>query len=139
MRASIETKGLKELKQKAGDRRTIGDPLRAALKKAAQLVERRARKLAKGSLKGTISHAVDISTIPEWAKVSSSARIAPWVEFGHKQQVGQFVPGIEKRLVAERVKGRFFLWGAFKDMRRQINSVMNKFNREFDKKFDRKV
>lgn len=34
---------------------------------------------------------------------------ASHVEFGHKQEVGRYVPQIGKRLVQPRVKGQFFL------------------------------
>lgn len=41
--------------------------------------------------------------------VFNDLKYAPYVEYGHRQQVGRFVPQIGKRLVRSWVNGRFML------------------------------
>ena len=56
-----------------------------------------------GRLKSSIRYTLEEGT-PAKAKVGSDAPYAPFVEFGHMQTPGRFVPDLGKRLVASFVK-----------------------------------
>lgn len=54
---------------------------------------------------------------------------APWVELGHHQQVGRYVPAIGKRLVRGWVPGKPFLRPAFENHTSEIEQViLDSFN-----------
>lgn len=59
-----------------------------------------------GRLKGSITHQKqDESTM----LVGTNVEYAPYVELGHDQEVGRYVPAIGKRLVASHVEGKPFI------------------------------
>ena len=58
-----------------------------------------------GNLQNSITHSVSGKTM----FVGTPVYYAPYVEFGHHQQPGRFVPAIGKRLVAEYVPGKPFI------------------------------
>jgi len=53
------------------------------------------------NLKNSITH----HSSPEMAVVGTDVEYAPYVEFGHRQEPGRYVPAIGKRLVASYVDG----------------------------------
>lgn len=54
----------------------------------------------------------------EYARiVANNVEYAPYVEYGHRQEVGRFVPAIGKRLVREFVPGKHMLTNAAEDVR----------------------
>lgn len=58
-----------------------------------------------GRLKGSITHVVNDHTVV----VGTNVEYAMWVELGHSQKVGQYVPEIGKRLTNPTVPGRHYM------------------------------
>jgi HK97 gp10 family phage protein len=72
-------------------------------------------EIKSGRLKASIRYVVDSGT-PTTAVVGSDADYAPFVEFGHSQTPGRFVPSLGKRLVADHVKPYPFVRPAITDV-----------------------
>lgn len=81
----------------------------AALEKMGGTAETYAKKecpVDTGRLKGSITHQKqDKDTM----LVGTNVEYAPFVELGHDQEVGRYVPAIGKRLVASHVNGKPFI------------------------------
>lgn len=61
-----------------------------------------------GRLKGSITHKRSTSE-KDTMLVGTNVSYAPFVELGHDQEVGRYVPAIGKRLVASHVDGKPFI------------------------------
>lgn len=59
-------------------------------------------------------------------EVSNSTEYASYVEFGHRQTPGRFVPAIGKRLKKSWVKGKFMLTISEDELKRQALAVIEK-------------
>ena len=78
-----------------------------------------------GTLRDSITHAYnDDSNHEVILLVGTNVYYAPYVELGHKQQPGRFVPKIGKRLVKSWVNGKPFLRPAFENHRDEIEQVI---------------
>ena len=64
------------------------------------------------------------------ARVGTNVFYAPFVEFGHKQHPGQFVPPLKKRLVASFAPAYPFLGPTIEQTKGQIEGVMVSFGNE---------
>lgn len=73
-----------------------------------------------GRLKKSITHVVDDNAVI----IGTNVEYAKDVEFGHKQEVGRFVPVLGKRLKAPFVQGKHFL-------RDGISKNISKYNQIF--------
>lgn len=60
-----------------------------------------------GNLKNSMTS--EVSQSEKAVYVGTAVEYAPYVEFGHHQEVGRYVPAIEKRLVREFVPAKPFL------------------------------
>ena len=67
-------------------------------------------------------------------EVSNSAEYASYVEFGHRQTPGRFVPAIGKRLKKSWVKGKFMLTISENELQKQAPAVIEKKIAEWLKK-----
>jgi bacteriophage protein of unknown function (DUF646) len=67
-------------------------------------------------------------------EVSNSTEYASYVEFGHRQTPGRFVPAIGKRLKKSWVKGKFMLTISEDELKRQAPAVIEKKITEWIKK-----
>lgn len=67
-------------------------------------------------------------------EVSNSAEYASYVEFGHRQTPGRFVPVIGKRLKKSWVKGKFMLTISENELQKQAPAVIEKKITEWLKK-----
>ena len=67
-------------------------------------------------------------------EVSNSAEYASYVEFGHRQTPGRFVPAIGKRLKKSWVKGKFMLTISENELQKQAQAVIEKKITEWLKK-----
>ena len=56
--------------------------------------------------------------------VGTNVEYAPYVELGHKQQPGRFVPKIKKRLKRSWVPGKPFLRPAFENHTKEIEQII---------------
>lgn len=80
-----------------------------ALEKMGGTAETYAKKICPvktGRLKGSITHQKE-GNDTMW--VGTNVEYAPYVELGHDQEVGRYVPAIGKRLVASHVEGKPFI------------------------------
>lgn len=59
-------------------------------------------------------------------EVFNSAEYASYVEYGHRQTQGRYVPALGKRLKNGWVKGRFMLTVSEEEMRVQAPAVIEK-------------
>ena len=77
-----------------------------------------------GNLRGSITHAYNDDGKQVTLLVGTNVYYAPYVELGHHQQPGRFVPKIKKRLVRNWVPGKPFLRPAFEDHRDEIEKII---------------
>ena len=78
-----------------------------------------------GLLRDSITHAYsDDSDHEVVLLVGTNVYYAPYVELGHRQQPGRFVPKIKKRLVRSWVPGKPFLRPAFENHTQEIEQVI---------------
>ena len=78
-----------------------------------------------GRLRDSITHAYsDDSSHEVILLVGTNVEYAPYVELGHKQQPGRFVPKIKKRLKRSWVPGKPFLRPAFENHIQEIEQVI---------------
>ena len=68
-----------------------------------------------GNLRDSITHAYSDEGKKVTLIVGTNVYYAPFVELGHHQQPGRFVPKIKKRLVRSWVPGKPFLRPAFEN------------------------
>lgn len=60
-----------------------------------------------GMLRNSLTH--DVRMSEEAVYIGTNVEYAPYVELGHKQTPGRYVPAIEKRLVRDFVPGKPYL------------------------------
>ena len=77
-----------------------------------------------GALRNSITHAYNDDGHQVTLLVGAGEYYAPWVELGHHQQPGRFVPAIKKRLVRSWVPGKPFLRPAFEDHLDEIEQIV---------------
>ena len=78
-----------------------------------------------GLLRDSITHAYsDDSSHKVVLLVGTNVEYAPYVELGHRQQPGRFVPKIKKRLVRSWVPGKPYLRPAFENHTTEIERII---------------
>lgn len=76
-----------------------------------------------GRLRNSITHL----TISEPAVlICSNVEYAPYVELGHRQQPGRYVPALKKRLKASKVNGKPFIRPAIENHMSEYQDIVNK-------------
>ena len=78
-----------------------------------------------GNLRDSITHAYSDEGNKVTLLVGTNVYYAPYVELGHTQQPGRFVPAIKKRLVRSWVPGKPFLRPAFENHIGEICKVIS--------------
>ena len=79
------------------------------------------KSVQSGTLLGSISHQpMDKYTMA----VGTDVKYGVWVELGHNQQPGRFVPAIKKRLVAAHVNGKPYLRPAVEGHREEYERII---------------
>lgn len=74
-----------------------------------------------GRLRGSITHKqIDDHT----EAIGTNVEYAPYVELGHHQEPGRYVPAIKKRLVRSWIPGKPFLKPAIEDHRDEYNNII---------------
>ena len=99
----VEVNDLKEVKEIASE------SIERALEQCGALWESQAKMLSPvdtGRLRNSIEHHAENETT---MVVETDVEYAVWVEMGHSQEVGRYVPAIEKRLVNSYVPPQPFL------------------------------
>lgn len=88
--------------------------------------------------KGTYNHVVPKSKNDLRVYVGTNVYYAPYVEMGHRQNVGQFVAKLGKRLVAPFVQAKPYLRPAFTEHMQEykeiIEAYLDRAAREFNDK-----
>lgn len=79
-----------------------------------------------GRLKGSISHQVG-SGFDSSVYIGTDVEYAPSVEYGHKQEVGRYVPAIGKRLKRAFVPAKPFLKPAIEENLDEYKNIFHKF------------
>ena len=77
-----------------------------------------------GLLRDSITHAYNDEGDQVTLLVGTNVEYAPYVELGHKQQPGRYVPKIGKRLKRSWVPGKPFLRPAFENHRDEIEQII---------------
>lgn len=77
-----------------------------------------------GRLRDSITHAYNDDNEQVTLLVGTNVEYAPYVELGHRQQPGRFVPKIKKRLKRSWVPGKPFLRPAFENHRDEIEKII---------------
>lgn len=62
------------------------------------------------------------------SKVYNNVNYAEYVEYGHRQNVGQFVPAIGKRLKQPFVKGRYMMTRSLIELNSQVDGIVQDFS-----------
>jgi phage gpG-like protein len=135
---SIVVKGAEELGRKLQPDKLLGAPLKRLFSRAALLVEREAKQEAPvktGRLRSSITSKVSPETIPLWAKVGTNVEYASFVEYGHRQEVGRYVPAIGKRLVQPFVAARPFMAPAYEKVKDTIRGLMDEVSRLIEERW----
>lgn len=99
-----------------------------ALEKMGGTAETHAKKkcpVKTGRLKGSITHQRSTSEA-DTMLVGTNVSYAPFVELGHDQEVGRYVPAIGKRLVASHVDGKPFLKPAIEEHVEEYKEIVRK-------------
>lgn len=75
-----------------------------------------------GRLKNSITHRQEDENTEA---IGTNVEYAPYVELGHMQEPGRYVPAIGKRLVADYVPGKYFLTHAIENHMSEYQDVLN--------------
>lgn len=75
-----------------------------------------------GLLRNSISHTVDSGDKAVY--IGTNVEYAPYVEYGHKQEVGRYVPAIGKRLVKPHVPAQPYLRPAASEHNDEYKRIM---------------
>ena len=110
------------------NRAAVLSAVNAANSRALEIMGGKAESYAKqlcpvdtGRLRNSITHQrKDKYTMAVGTKVG----YAPYVELGHHQQPGRYVPAIKKRLVASFVQGKPFLRPAVENHREEYERII---------------
>lgn len=139
----LEVKGLEELSRKNNEVVKEIAESGKLVAKAALIVERQAKinatgrpgpKVQTGRLRASITSVVDS---PTKARVGTNVYYAPFVEFGHNQQVGRFVYQIKRRLVNPRAPAYPFLGPTVEQTKDQIQGVMVSFGNDLEETYNK--
>lgn len=107
-----------------------------------KLTERLARGLGERSAEatpvvtGTLRSGWEIIPVQKAGKryesgAKNETDYASYVEYGHWQEAGRFVPAIGRRLTAERVRGRYMMTRAAQDFLGEIPKIVEEEMRDF--------
>ena len=78
-----------------------------------------------GTLRDSITHHMEEGS-DDTMIVGTNVKYAPWVELGHNQEPGRFVPAIRKRLVASHVAGQPFLRPALENHMDEYREIIER-------------
>lgn len=73
---------------------------------------------------GQLANSVRASITGDRGTVGYTAEYAPHVEYGHRQNVGRYVPRLGKRLVASYVPGQHFFRHAVNEERKVLKKMV---------------
>ena len=99
----------------------------------------RATKLRTPKDTGILRNAWQLSSFKTEGKnisieMYNNAKYAMYVEYGHRQTVGRYVPAIGKRLVQPFVEGKYMMKKSVDELEQRISSIQEKHLYNFYKK-----
>lgn len=119
IKMNVKVIGAKALAKKLKPE-AIQKPMLAGFKVLGKVLERfvkEATPVLTGRLRASIVHQISPNPKQLWTKVGTKVTYAPFIEFGHRQEPGRFVPAIGKQLVASQVPAYHMeVHGNFKGM-----------------------
>lgn len=107
-------------------RRDFDKILKTALRVSALQVEKQAKincPVKTGNLRRSIMSVESNNGMT--IAIGPDIKVAPyaiWVEQGHSQQPGRYVPALGKRLVADFVRGKWYMQRTYAQMRTKVTS-----------------
>ena len=111
--------------------------------RAALIIERQAKinatgrpgpKVQTGRLRASITPQI---MNPALARVGTNVFYAPYVEFGHKQKPGQFVPPLKKRLVKNFSPAYPFLGPTIEQCSEDLGDMIATFGRDLEQEWQK--
>jgi len=125
-----EFKELADRFQKALDERVIEQFIHDFLLEMAFRAERKIKKrtpVDTGTLRrnwrvGNVERQGDAYVV----EIFNNTEYASYVEYGHRQEVGRFVPKLKKRLKQPWVEGRFMMTISMKEIERELPKYLEK-------------
>ena len=106
----------------------VESALQQAIDRALEIIGGKAESYAKlrcptktSRLKNSITH---VQEDEKTEVIGTNVKYAPFVELGHHQEVGRYVPAIGKRLVKDWVEPHAFLRPAMENHRDEYNHVL---------------
>lgn len=115
----------------ASKRQEFNNIIQAAVRTTALQVEKQAKMntpVKSGNLRRSIMSTEGKRGNTYYAEVGPDIAVAPyaiWVEMGHAQTPGRYVPDLGKRLVASWVQGKFYMATTAIQMRSKIVDNLN--------------
>lgn len=111
------------------NRAAVSSAVDAAIRRGLEICGGKAETYAKnecpvdtGRLKGSITHRTQETT----ELVGTNVEYAPYVEYGHHQEPGRYVPAIGKRLVASYVAGHQYLTPAMANHAGEYQQILER-------------
>jgi len=107
---------------------SIDDRVALALEIMGGIVESHAKEYCPvdtGRLRNSIRHGLSPSK-ENTELIGSNVEYAPYVELGHAQRPGRYVPAIGRRLVASHVAARPYLRPALENHRQELEAVLER-------------
>lgn len=102
---------------------------RAVTVAAFDMAKRAKRYTPQGETRGLVN-SIRTEVHGATGVVGYEAEYAPHVEFGHRQNVGQYVPKLGKRLVKGYVHGQHFLRRAFTETKGKLGDELRRMLEE---------
>jgi hypothetical protein len=105
--------------------------IQAAVRTTALQIEKQAKlntPVKSGNLRRSIMSTEGKRGNVYYAEVGPDISVAPyaiWVEMGHAQEPGRYVPALGKRLVADWVNGKWYMATTAVQMRTKITDNLN--------------
>lgn len=106
---------------------SMRNALEKAGAKAGGVIEGHAKEycpVQSGNLQNSITYEVDTDGDIVTVVTGTDVYYAPYVELGHNQKPGRYVPVLKKRLVADHVAARPFLYPAVNNHLDEIEAVI---------------
>lgn len=111
--------------------KSVNSKVDAAFSRAAEIIGGMAESYAKGlcsvrtgNLRNSITHEQEDNG--HTVVVGTTVKYGPYVELGHHQEVGRYVPAIGKRLVVDFVQGKPYIRPAFENHIGEFQGVLQK-------------
>ncbi len=143
---TVKLLGAKKLIDTLKSKDTISKPVESGIKRTVLYYERITKKLTP-VLFGHLRSSITSKIAPTHGIVGTNVNYASYIEYGHKQEVGRYVPAIGKRLVqpfvparhvfggSRRIKGKGPFTRALELLHTWLDKGEHKIHAEIDERF----